>query len=538
MGLPYKYITSFNDEVRASSESIEDLSSGLSEASLSSLKPLIPQDIDFDRNIDLLGIAFNAAVVNRFNKNDDGITTETALAALDYFINKPTNIEHNKQKVVGHVVSAGFSKYGEASLIRRDEIDPEDLTPFNIALASVVYKAVNSEFASLVERSVNPEDELYQSVSASWEIGFSDYVIALGSKNLEEAEIIEDEKHIEELKANLRAFDGSGKLEDGTEIYRLVTGDVYPLGIGFTANPAADVKGIFLHGEDKKKGIEANEDRMDVEIIHVESPAFSEKINISKKNNSHAEKTHVNLDEIKNVMEVNELLDQIKALIEEKSEEKFSEESVANIIKVVSDAIRDKSEQYVSEKAEAEQAKQEAVDAQVELEKKIELIEKDLSSSTERVQELESEQAEAKAEQLFNGRMEELDKEYELSDEDRKVIVADVRSLDLTEESFSAFQEKMKVIFSHKAKEFIQEQKEIFEKAVQAEVAKEVSTTLKTEEKTEAKDDEGETEVALDQVEATSEEVSSNNAETAEKEDSFRDKFEKAFSEDNVIINY
>ena len=134
--------------------------------------------------------------------------------------------------------------------------------------------------------------------------------------------------------------------------------------------------------------------------------------------------------------------------------------------------------------------------------------------------------------------MEELDKEYELSDEDRKVIVADVRSLDLTEESFSAFQEKMKVIFSHKAKEFIQEQKEIFEKAVQAEVAKEVSTTLKTEEKTEAKDDEGETEVALDQVEATSEEVSSNNAETAEKEDSFRDKFEKAFSEDNVIINY
>ena len=95
MGLPYKYAASFQNEIHASSDKIEDL--GISKANLSSLKPLIPQDIDFDRNIDLLGVAFNAAVVNRFNRNDDGITSATALASLDYFINKPTNVEHNKQ---------------------------------------------------------------------------------------------------------------------------------------------------------------------------------------------------------------------------------------------------------------------------------------------------------------------------------------------------------------------------------------------------------------------------------------------------------
>ena len=537
MGLPYKYAASFQNEIHASSDKIEDL--GISKANLSSLKPLIPQDIDFDRNIDLLGVAFNAAVVNRFNRNDDGITSATALASLDYFINKPTNVEHNKQKVVGHVVSAGFSRYGESSLIRKDEIDPEDLNPFNISLAAVLYKTVNKDFVTLVERSVNSEDDMYRSVSASWEIGFSDFVIAVGSRDLAHAEIVKDEKQIEELKGNLKAFDGSGEMNDGTKVYRLVTGDVYPLGIGFTSNPAADVKGVFVQGEDKKKGNIIADSRVDTaEIIHVKSSDFLEKLKIYEKNNSHVPKKPVKFNEITNVMEVNELLDQIKALMTEKTEDKFSEESVASIVKVVSDAIREKSDQYIAEKAELEVSEKEAVEAQAELEKKVETLEKDLESSNDRVQHLETEQAEMKAEQLFNIRMEELDKDYELDDEDRKVIVADVRELDSSEEAFSKFQDKLKVIFSHKAKEYIEEQKKTFAEAVKAEVAKEVSGIKPEEGKPEDKSDEGETEKALDQVEATSDEVTSNNAKTAEKEETFRDKFEKAFSEDNVIINY
>ena len=63
-----------------------------------SLKELMPESIDLDKNIDLLGVAFNGAVVNRFNRNGDGIDTKTALAIKDYFINKPTNMEHNRQR--------------------------------------------------------------------------------------------------------------------------------------------------------------------------------------------------------------------------------------------------------------------------------------------------------------------------------------------------------------------------------------------------------------------------------------------------------
>ena len=112
MDIPYKYKTTFDNIIVASSD-FENFN--ISKASLEPLRPLIPDDINLDRNIDLLGVAFNAAVVNKFNKNGDGIDSETAVAVKDYFIHKPTNIEHNRDKIVGHIVSAGFSKYGDSS---------------------------------------------------------------------------------------------------------------------------------------------------------------------------------------------------------------------------------------------------------------------------------------------------------------------------------------------------------------------------------------------------------------------------------------
>ena len=109
MALPFKYIASFSEFVTASTADDPDL---LSTASLDSLKDIIPEGIDFKKNIDLIGVAFNGAVANRFNKNGDGIDSETAIAIKDYFIHKPTNIEHQRDKIVGHVVGASLSSFG------------------------------------------------------------------------------------------------------------------------------------------------------------------------------------------------------------------------------------------------------------------------------------------------------------------------------------------------------------------------------------------------------------------------------------------
>lgn len=539
MGKSFKYKAKFTSEIVGSSSFSE---SSISNASLDELSSLAP-DLNFDANIDLLAVAFNAAVVNKFNKNHDGINTETALAVSDYFIHKPTNIEHKKEKVVGHIVSSAFSKYGTNELIEASELKNET-GPFNIALGAVVYKVVNKDFANLVEKSADKKDEMYGAVSASWEIGFNDYLIAVGSKNLNEAEIIEDPDQIEEMKSYLKAFGGEGRTKDGSEIYRLVSGDVYPLGIGFTANPAADVKGIYLN-DDKKKEEETEEINSEyLEKIEVNTEDFLKKIKNYKKNVSHIEKTHVISDKAKKysnskTMEMKDLIKELKETIEASTSDKFSEEAVANIAKVVSDAIRERSDSFVKEKAELEAQKEDVAKAKEEADQKLKELEEQLAASQTKLSEIEAEQKAAKSIQVFNNRMEALDSSYELTDEDRKIIAEDLKNVEETEEAFASYQERMSVIYKHKSKEFLADQEKAFNEKVEAEVLKKIeASSTETTESTEEVVEEDVTEEALDNVEASSEEIPSNNGESIEQELSLRDKFQQAFNKESITIKY
>jgi hypothetical protein len=540
MGSPYKYKTSFSNEILASSD-LEDNQLDLSRASLANLKELLPESIDLDANVDLLAVAFNAAVVNVFNKNHDGISTDTAKAVISYFTHKPTNIEHKKEQVVGHIVSSGFSSFGANEILKEEEID--GLTPFNIALSSVIYKTVNSDFAELIERTTDQEDSMHNAISASWEIGFNDFLIAVGSKNLEDAEIVSDKNQIDELKDYLKAFDGEGLMKDGTEIYRLVCGDVYPLGVGFTTNPAANVKGL-LRVEDKKKETDASE-KEEVKIedlpekIEINTEEFLKKIIKSKKNSSHKQKDAVisnkaNLNPTTKKMETKELINELKETIEASASDRFSEEAVANIVKVVTDAIKEKSDLYVQEKAETQKQKEEAETAKAEAEGKLEELQSDLATSQERLEKIEAEVLEAKQLQVFNDRMDSLDSEYDLSDKDRAILVEDLKTLDETDESFASFSEKMKVLFNHKNKEYVAEQEKLFNEKLEAEVQKRLGKSEATEV---AQSEERDIEEVLESVEST-EDISSNNGDSTEKEVSLKDRFQNAFSKESITIKY
>lgn len=541
----YKYKSIFSSEIKASNFS-NDNSNNISKASLESLKTLMPEGIDLEGNIDLLAVAFNAAVVNVFNKNHDGINTDTAKAVSKYFIHKPTNIEHKKQKVVGHIISSGFSKYGTNEILQEKDIE-DSYEPFNIALSALVYKTVNPDFADLVEKSSNPEDGMYNTISASWEIGFNDYAIAIGSKNLKEAEIVTDEKQKEDLKKYLKAFDGEGMMDDGTEIYRLVAGDVYPLGIGFTTNPAANVKGLIQLDKKKEKETQAAEPHEKPEKIEINFNDFLKKIINIKKNSSHAEKTHVisnkpNLNKTVQKMETKELIDQLKETIAASSSEKFSDEAVANLAQVVSDAIKEKSDVYVQEKAEIENQKQEAEAAKAESETRLKELEEKLTASEEALSKIQTEQEEARNLQLFNDRMSSIDEQYELNDEDRKILASEVQGLGSEEETFANYQEKLQVILKHKSKSFLEEQEKAFNEKVLAEVEKRMSTSeasesTEVEEVAAEETQEAAVEQVLDQVES-SEDIPSNNGESTEKELSLADKFKSAFNKESITIKY
>lgn len=242
----FKYNSIFNKcFVKASLHS--EIDKYLSQASLEKLKSLpLPDSLDLSKNPDLIVAMYNGAVINRMNKNGDCIAAETILKSKDLFLHKPTNIEHTKSRVVGHIVSIGWSTFGGNELLSNDETKNME-EPFNMVVGSVVYRLNEQKFSDRLIEASDESSAYYNTLSASWELGFDDYHLMLGSKNLNEAEIITDPKKIKELRVYTKAFGGKGVTPNNEIIGRLIVGEpgeLLPYGFAFTTNPAADVEGV------------------------------------------------------------------------------------------------------------------------------------------------------------------------------------------------------------------------------------------------------------------------------------------------------
>ena len=521
----FKYKTRYDFAVQATSDLESDLN--ISQASLENLRPLIPKSIDLERNIDLVGAAFNAAVVNKFNRNGDGINSETAVSLVDYFVNKPTNIEHKKQKVVGHIVNAGFSDLDKNKILGNAEaLSCKD--PYYISLAAVVYKTVNKDFADILLKSSDEESEYFNKICASWELGFNDFVLALGSQDLKDAEIIKDPSHIEEMKHFLKAFEGGGTLKDGTPIYRLVVGEVFPLGIGFTTNPAADVSGLIVQ---KNIDLEVN-DKRDATV-----PEDNFKNNILKISQS-----EINNVKNTNTMDITEFKTEFEKILDSKLADnaEFTQEAVASVASHVIDKIREKDEAWNAERGAAEAEKAQAEKDATEAKSSIEELQKKLGEASDKINSLESSISTAAAEQLFNIRMEAIDELYDLSDQDRTVLANEVKILEASDAAFEGYQSKLSSLLLHKSKAFKVEQEKQFEAKVQEELEKRLATTSQevraaVTEPAVATDEC--VEDFVDNVEVPHSSIANNN-EASSTEDSLSDQFRKAFNTENISITY
>ena len=510
MSKKYKYTTTFSNIINASG-SIESDGIEISQASIDSLKEIIPAGIDLSKNVDLLAVAFNAAVVNKFNRNGDGISSESAVEIIDQFKHKPANIEHQKQKIVGHIISSSFSDFNTNEIISKEEAINLN-KPYNIALSSVIYKTVNPEFSKLIINSVEEDSDLYHKVSASWEIGFNSFKLAVGSEDLSQARIIEDEDEIESMKHFLKAFGGEGVTEEGDPINRLIVGEIYPLGIGFTANPAADVKGLTMQTE--QESIEKNQ-----------------KI---KKNISQIKKNDVIIKKHTLTMDNNEILNNLVSALEEKvSNKKFSQEAVATVSKIINDAILERNDSFIKEKEQLENEKAELSKAAEESAEELKKLRDELNQAADRVTELEQDRKQQEAIARFDSRMSVVEEIYELDDESRKVVAHELKDVEHTEEAFAKFQEKLEVVLKHQNKEFIAKQQEEFNSKLAEAVEKRIA-----ELKSESSSEEEAVEDAIENAEVEEEVVANNNASSSQEEQSLRDKFKQAFSEDNLTIKY
>ena len=531
MKAPFKYKTSFSQSSLASLE-IES-EEGISKASLKPLLPLIPDDVNLEKNLDLLGVAFNAAVANRFNNNGDGLETATAVAIKDYFIHKPTNLEHNRENIVGHIVNAGLSEYNSeaGNLIKEEDLIGSQI-PFNIALAAVVYKIANPGFAKLVEDSADENSENFHVVSASWELGFNKYYIALGGEGLEDSELITDENQIEEFSQYLITQGGAGKTEDGVKVNRLVVGDVYPLGIGFTAKPAADVKGVIPYDEEEKR-LNSYSNIEKIEINKTFLNPFLEKE--YKKISQNNKKGVILQDNTKfNIMESQELIQEFKSAL---AEHKFDKEAVASMTETFTQAIKQKDEEYQSSIDEAKNAEAELLKQQEELKASVDQLQEDLKKAQAAVESLEAEKTQELIKATFNERMGAIDAEYDLEDEDKKIVASELTELDQSAEAFAEYKTKFEKVWQHKNKSFIEAQ----EKAFEDKLNEAVEAKLKEIQTSEASDvevaEEVTTEEVLDNAEASNVEISNSSETFSEEPESLAERFQKAF-EGNVNVKY
>jgi len=434
--MSFKYITTFSSVLKPLVS--EEKDKYLALASLAEVGSFIP-NVDTEKNVDLLPVAFNAAVVNRVNRNGDVIDSLTALASYKDFINKPINLEHNREKIVGVILTAGFSEFGSDAPLTEDQV--KDLKgPYNITLGGVIWKIANPNLATMIEDSSDSTSANYQKISASWELGFNEYnliVIEGESKNIEDGLEISDASEIETLKANLRTFGGSGKIDKSKSVYRKVIGNVVPLGIGLTETPAADVKGVAT--------------------IKIEEKQQPEEENISKIEN---------LDV--NTIIDNKVMTKITS-IKDINDENLKQATASQISDLIEQELKIASEKFAVEKATVESQLKSTKESLDTLVANQDTLQKEISALKEALSNAEAEKQKILASEKFNERMSAFDSEYDLDAETRQILANEIAEME--DSAFAAFKDKMAVFMKSKKKGEKNDKKQEDSKEAKASVA-------------------------------------------------------------------
>lgn len=426
------------------------------------LSSLMPEGVDFQTNNDLFGVVFDAAVVGIFNANDDGIDAQEAVSIADSFIHKPCNYGHDSNNIVGHIVNYGFTQYEGDRIFTPEEALEAKI--FDISLASVIYKRVYSWDVYNIIRSTDSDSDNYLGISASWEVGFSDYDIAICNSEEDDIytceRISSDNDLYREYSWRLRANGGSGRLRDGRMVKRILKEAVF-LGIGFTENPAADVEPIQ---EFKPK--EENENyQFFTEVIYDEAAASElynearEEYLIKKKEKSEGkeeENIEITKDKIKKInktvaFNVNTLEDfnlnnmnqeDFIKLLKEKNVA-IEEATASSLFQACTDVLKEGNEKYLRDIKDKEEALAKAQKAQEESNAKIADLEAQVS-------ELQEKQKEAETQEIFNQRMSHFEGKYAMDDAEREVIAKRLSTI-ASEEDFAAFEAEMSVLWKNKA---------------------------------------------------------------------------------------
>lgn len=411
----------------------------LSKASLEDLRGVFGSDFKADQT-DLVYAAANIAVVNMANKNHDLMLTSDALSCYKNFVHKAVNVEHSEVENIGTIIKSAFSSYPDSKLISEAEI-VDSKAPFNIVLGFAIWKRANPELANLIVEASDPNSDKYGLISSSWEISYDEIDILVQDKEVSKGYLMSDDEEIEKAMVHLKGYGGSGRLPDGRSIYRVVTGDLIPLGIGLTTSPAADVKGvltlasIFNNPDDETWSAPEKSQTDDVfpaDPEDSESPELAEAA--QQEENSVKDNSNKTFMKIKKISDINS--------------DNWEKIEASDVSEFIAERITEKDAEYQAQIAAEVAAKEAIANEAKENSEKLEKAEEEIVKLKAALDEIKIAQEAAEAKAKFDARMGELDETYELGAEDRRIIAR--RIADLSDEDYATWAEEFSVIASEK----------------------------------------------------------------------------------------
>lgn len=187
-------------------------------------------------------------VTSSWNKNDDIFDSEEVWTAKDTPSHKPTNLEHDENTIIGHIV-ANWPMTEDGILI--DNNTPIDNIPhkFHILTASVIYTGYASEELRNRANKLITEIENGQKY-VSMECFFKGFDYGLLNKTSGEYRVLSRREETAHLTKYLRAYGGMGEHEN-YKIGRVLRQITFS-GKGFVDRPANPESVIFTHENMKK----------------------------------------------------------------------------------------------------------------------------------------------------------------------------------------------------------------------------------------------------------------------------------------------
>tara|TARA_B100001778_G_scaffold333863_1_gene343445 strand:- start:6729 stop:8393 length:1665 start_codon:yes stop_codon:yes gene_type:complete len=173
-------------------------------------------------------------VTSNWNRNDDIFEGKEIWRAKNTPEDKPTNLEHDENTIIGHIIS-NWPITEEGMLIDKDT--PEDNLPkkYHILTGSVIYRAFSDPKLKLRAEQLIHEIENGEKY-VSMECMFSGFDYGLLNKQTNAYEILPRSETTAYLTKHLRAYGGTGEHED-YKIGRVLRQIVFS-GKGFVAKPA------------------------------------------------------------------------------------------------------------------------------------------------------------------------------------------------------------------------------------------------------------------------------------------------------------